>query len=283
MVLPEPEAEARPSVAGQVEEVQLASAVEVVGTVQVPAGNLGREGTILEGRYKGWGTLGPVGSPGVRIAGRMDHSIRGMVAAGEGIPGVPDEEAGIGSAEVALEVVVRGVEREERLAGDPDATGTESQTWSVKVRETRKVINNQIEDDRCQKEGNGNIHTDLRIRIRSVIYIRNGSSGGRRLVDSFQSSTSAGQKVSSTYPKDSRVIRDLWWLRLLILLLFIRKADILDVASTEHDILVNARRRRNFFGRIPTSAFRAMRYHVFECNGRSLRVDLVQGPNIATH
>ena len=132
VLLQEREAGAHPSAAGRVEEAQLASAVEGEGTVPVPAGNLDREGTTLEGRCTDWGSLGPVESRGVRIVDHRDRSIPGMVAAGEDILGVPGgEAAGTDSAGAGLEVV-QAVEHEERLVEDLDVTGTESRR-SVKA------------------------------------------------------------------------------------------------------------------------------------------------------
>lgn len=86
-----------------------------------------------------------------------------------------------------------------------------------------------------------------------------------------------------TYPKNSRVVRNLWRFWLFILRLVLSKIDILHIATTENDIFIDAGGRWNFLGCVPTSTFGAVRYDIFECDCRSLGIDIMEGPDVAAN
>ena len=83
-----------------------------------------------------------------------------------------------------------------------------------------------------------------------------------------------------TYTNDGRIIRHSRWLVLLRGRAFFNP-QVLDIGATEHDVLVELDRRGDLLVGVALAALSPVRPHIFEGNGRVLRVDAVQSTDIA--
>jgi hypothetical protein len=86
-------------------------------------------------------------------------------------------------------------------------------------------------------------------------------------------------EIIGTYSKDGRIVRYLWrvWNRGWWFL----DSQVLDIATTEHNVLVDAVGRWNFVGGIALSPLRAKRGYIFECDSRLFGINLVKRTDVS--